>query len=206
MRRFAFALSVFAIVAGLLLTTGCQRDRSFRIVTINKGAPLMSDLIDFGEITIREPGEDPETYTISEVPSDIVDIELQYVEIGLGLPTWTPYVASVEKATISYTNLTTGEAYDVAIVSMSASVESDPEGKKTATAKLNIAPGEWKDKVFGDEAQSDPTDDDYGPVAQVRATVTVEGYDYVSNKRVKAVKDCDITFGNFWDEPTRLGQ
>lgn len=206
MRRFALVLLVFAAVAGLLLTAGCQRDRSLRVTMLNKGQPLLSDLVDFGQITVREAGEEPVTYHISEVPSDVVDIEFQYVEIGLGLPTWTPYWANIERATINYVNMVTGETYEAVQVGMSASVQADPEGRRTTTAKITVAPATWKAQVFGDDMQDDPTDDDYGPVALVKATVTVEGFDYVSNNKVKATKEIDITFGNYWDEPSRLGQ
>lgn len=206
MRRFVTGLFVFVAVTGLLLTTGCQRENSLRIVSVNRGEPLMSDLVDFGEVTIREPGEEPETYRISEVPTDVVDLDLQYVEIGLGLPTWTPYIASLERATISYLNLETGETYEAVQVAMSATVEADPNARRTERVRLTIAPGQWKARVFEEYLQTDPEDDDYGPVAQVKATILIEGFDYTTKNKVKAVKECDIIFGNFWDEPSRLGQ
>ena len=206
MRRFALGLLVIAAAASMLLTAGCQRDRTFRILSINQGEVLFSDLIDFGEIVVREPGEDPEIYRISEVPTDVVDIDLQYVEIGLGLPTWTPYLANVERATISYVNLETGEAYEAVQVALNVSVEADPEGGRSTRTEITIAPGQWKARTFEEYLQDTPEDDDYGPVATVKATVTVEGIDYVSNNRIRATKDCHIVFGNFWDEPSRLGQ
>lgn len=206
MRRFASGLCLLILATGLLLTTGCQRDNSLRILSINGGQPLFSDLVDFGEITIREPGEDPEVYRISEVPTDVVEIQLQYVEIGLGLPTWTPYWASIERATITYLNMETGETYEAVQVGMNASIEAHPEGRRTERTYLTIAPGQWKARTFEEYLQTDPEDDDYGPVAQVKATVRVEGFDYVSGNTVRASKDCDIIFGNFWDEPSRLGQ
>ncbi|HDQ99750.1 MAG TPA: hypothetical protein ENN51_05655 [candidate division WOR-3 bacterium] len=206
MRRFALGLIVFAVAAGMLLTAGCQRDRSFRILSINQGEILLSDLVDFGEIVIREPGGEPERYEISEVPTDIVDMDLQYVEMGLGLPTWTPYLANVERATISYVNLETGETYEAVQVALSAAVQADPEGRRSTRVQIAIAPGQWKASTFEDYLQTAPEDDDYGPVATVKATVTVEGIDYVSTNRVRATKDCLIIFGNFWDEPSRLGQ
>lgn len=206
MRRFAFGFLAVLAIAGLVLTAGCQRDRSLRVASINEGAPLLSDLVDFGEVVIQEPGEDPEIYPIAEVPTDIVPIEFQYVEIGLGLPTWTPYWANIEKATITYTNMTTGETYEAVQVGMSGQIESDPTGGTTEQFSITIAPGNWKALTFEDDLQDSPEDDDYGTVAVVKAHVEVEGHDYVSNKTVKATKEFDITFGNYWDEPSRLGQ
>ena len=216
MRRFVTGLCMLMLVAGLLVTTGCeqfnvQRDDSLRIVGINRNEPIMSDLVDFGEITISEPGEEPEIYPIFEIPTDVVEIELQYVEIGLGLPTWTPYWASIERANISYQHVFHVDSdpipiYDPIQVGMSASVEASPEGRRTERVKLTIAPGWWKEQTFVEYLQRATEDDDYGPVAQVRATVRVDGTDYVSGNRVQATKSCDIIFGNFWDDPSRLGQ
>jgi hypothetical protein len=206
MRRIVFGLFAVIVVAGLLLTTGCSTDRALRITRINKGEPVVSDLVDFGEIRIEDEEGEVEIFQVMEVPSDIVEIEFQYVEIGLGLPTWTPYWANIEKATIVYTNQETGETYESVQVGMSADVESDPEGDKLVRTEILIAPGRWKANAFEDELQEAPEDDEYGVVAMVTAHVIVEGHDYVSNKTVKAEKDVSIEFGNFYDEPSRLGQ
>jgi hypothetical protein len=206
MRRIVFGLFAVIAVAGLLLTTGCSTDRALRITRINKGEPVVSDLVDFGEIRIEDEEGEVEIFQVMEVPSDIVEIEFQYVEIGLGLPTWTPYWANIEKATIVYTNQETGETYESVQVGMSADVESDPEGDKLVRTEILIAPGRWKANAFEDELQEAPEDDEYGVVAMVTAHVIVEGHDYVSNKTVKAEKDVSIEFGNFYDEPSRLGQ
>ena len=206
MRRIVFGLFAVVVVAGLLLTTGCSTDRALRITRINKGEPVVSDLVDFGEIRIEDEEGEVEIFQVMEVPSDIVEIEFQYVEIGLGLPTWTPYWANIEKATIVYTNQETGETYESVQVGMNADVESDPEGDKLVRTEILIAPGRWKANAFEDELQEAPEDDEYGVVAMVTAHVIVEGHDYVSNKTVKAEKDVSIEFGNFYDEPSRLGQ
>jgi hypothetical protein len=206
MRRIVFGLFAVVVVAGLLLTTGCSTDRALRITRINKGEPVVSDLVDFGEIRIEDEEGEVEIFQVMEVPSDIVEIEFQYVEIGLGLPTWTPYWANIEKATIVYTNQETGETYESVQVGMSAAVESDPEGDKLVRTEILIAPGRWKANAFEDELQEAPEDDEYGVVAMVTAHVIVEGHDYVSNQTVKAEKDVSIEFGNFYDEPSRLGQ
>ena len=207
MRRIVFGLFAVIVVAGLLLTAGCSTDRALRVTKINKGVPIISDLVDFGEISVQEdPSEPPEIYPVMEVPSDIVEIEFQYVEIGLGLPTWTPYWANIEKATIVYTNQETGETYESVQVGMNVSVESDPEGDKLTRAEILIAPGRWKANAFEDDLQESPEDDDYGVVALVTAHVIVEGHDYVSNQTVKAEKDVAIQFGNYYDDPARLGQ
>ncbi len=207
MRRIVFGLFAVVVVAGLLLTTGCNdRDRALRITRINQGEPVISDLVDFGVIRLEDEEGEVELISVSEVPSDIVEIEFQYVEIGLGLPTWTPYWANIERATIVYTNQETGDNYESVQVGMSASVESDPEGDKLVRAEILIAPGRWKANAFADDLQEDPEDDEYGVVALVTAHVIIEGHDYVSNQTVKAEKDVAIQFGNFYDDLSRLGQ
>ena len=207
MRRIVFGLFAVVVVAGLFLTAGCSTDRALRITEINKGEVIVSDLVDFGVIKVQEDPEEPvEIYPVMEVPSDIVEIEFQYVEIGLGLPTWTPYWANIEKATIVYTNQETGETYESVQVGMSTDVESDPEGDKLTLAEILIAPSRWKANTFEDDLQEAPEDDDYGVVAMVTAHVIVEGHDYVSNQTVKAEKDVTIEFGNYYDDPDRLGQ
>ncbi len=210
MRRTFFGLVILAAAAGLILTTSCQHERAMQIVSINDHEPLMSDIIDFGSITITEPGEEPEIYLISQFPEDVVDIEFLYVETGLGLPTWTPYKVQISKITIDYMDAEVlpeaAQEYGRVILPASITVESDPEGEKTVTARFALAPAQWKEFYFGDDAQDAPEDDDYGVVATVKAKVSVEGTDQATGNKVTASAEVTIVVGNFWDDPDRLGQ
>ncbi|OYD16279.1 hypothetical protein CH330_03285 [candidate division WOR-3 bacterium JGI_Cruoil_03_51_56] len=205
MRRTVFGLLILVAAAGLILTASCQRENALRIVTINDGETLMSDIIDFGEITIEEPGEEPEKYIITQIPQDVVGIELQYVEIGLGLPTLTPYKAHITKIQISYRDAA-GTEYDPIVLPVNIVVDAEPEGKKTEKSVFSLVPAQWKERYFSDEAQDAPEDDEYGAVATLTAKITVSGTDDVSGKDVSAEGNADVVIGNYWDDPARLGQ
>ncbi len=209
MRRSVIGLFVLIAAFGLILSVSCQRENALRIVQINEGRPLMSDIIDFGEISITEEGE-TEVYIITQIPGDIVEIELQYTELGLGLPSWTPYVAHINRIEVEYSDVaTTGPPqqfeYDVSLP-VDVAVKSDREGKKTTETEFMLVPAFWKEYYFADDAQDDPTDDDYGVVATLEAKVTVEGYDEASGQKIEAEGEATVIIGNFWDDPDRLGQ
>jgi len=199
-------LALFA-VCGLVLFSGCQRDGALRIVSINGGKPLMSDIIDFGELRIpsEEPGEPPEIILIYQYPEDMVEMELQYVEFGLGLPTWTPYQARINKIQISYSDAT-GTFYDPIVQRANIEVRADPDAKTSVKTTLSLVPAYWKTQYFADEAQDDPYDDEYGEVATLTAKVVIEGIDDASKKTVKAEGFATVIVGNWWDEPSRLNQ
>ncbi|MEO0082011.1 MAG: hypothetical protein ABIL25_06945 [candidate division WOR-3 bacterium] len=205
MRRTVFGLSVLAAACSFLLVTGCQREGALRIVSINDGVPLVSDIIDFGEFTLpSEPGEPPEVIQIEQIPEDNVEIQLQYVELGLGLPTWTPYQAHITKIQIDYSDAA-GTQYDPAVMRTNIVIPADPEGKTVKKATFTLVPSWWKTKYFEDEAQGSP-EEEYGEVATLTAKVTVTGYDDASKKDIRAEAFTTIVMGNWWDEPSRLNQ
>jgi hypothetical protein len=205
MRRIALSLLALVAIAGLLVTTGCQRENSLRIVAVNPTGELFGDLSDFATWVDPEE-EDPEPILIYVVPGDQAELELSYVEFGLGLPTWTPYQAQIEQVTITYRSA--GEpdewegsyiTYDTRIV-----VPADREGKKTTTATIPVITAEWKENWFGGEAAGYP--DELGPVATVIAEIKVKGFDQASGNDVEAEGAITIELGNWWDDIGRIGQ
>ena len=208
MRRTLFGLLTLTVALGFIATVACQRENALRVVSINGGATLMSDIIDFGEL--RDP-DDPEfVETITEIPADVVEIELQYVEIGLGLPTWTPYHAQITKISVTFVDAGVvpgeGEEYLPVVLAQNIQVLADRTGDEMTTGEFAIIPAEWKAYHFGDDAQDSPYDDDYGVVATIKASVKVEGVEVTTGNRVRASADVLIHVGNYWDDPDRLGQ
>ena len=102
MRRSLFGLLTVVAAAGLLLVAGCQVFEpvgSLRVVSINGGNALRSDIVDF---MLYFDKVDSEFVVLYQYMPDSVPVVLQYVEIGPGLPTWTPYVADINKVVIKY--------------------------------------------------------------------------------------------------------
>jgi len=213
MRRSAFVLLMLFVASGLFLTASCQRENALRIVSINEGEPVVSDLVDFGMIITRDDEGAVETTFVTVTPNDIVTMELQYVEIGLGLPTWTPYTAHVTKITVRYDDASvtppTGEEpvpYTSTTLPADITIESDVELRNSTTASFSIVPAGWKEYYFGDEAQDEWDDDDFGVKAHLNATVRVEGIDLASGDDVRGEGEIEILIGNYWDDPDRLEQ
>ncbi|MGQ9678823.1 MAG: hypothetical protein ACUVUD_06035, partial [bacterium] len=84
MRRNFFVLLL--VGATVFTIVSCQRENSLRVVGID--SPYYADLVDRGIERDPETGEPEE---IEVFPNDVVFVHFQYVEIGVGLPTWTPY-------------------------------------------------------------------------------------------------------------------
>lgn len=205
MRRISLSLLALVAIAGLLVTTGCQRENSLRLVSINPAGELFGDLADF--TTFRDP-EDPEAepFLISLMPSDEVEIELQYVEFGLGLPTWTPYEAQIEQVTITYRSAGEPDEWEGSYITYDTRimVPADREGEKTTLATITVMTAEWKEDWFGGEAAGYP--DELGPVANVIANIEVKGFDQTSGNTVEAEGATTIAIGNWWDDISRIGQ
>lgn len=208
MRRTAFGLLSVVAAAAVLFTLSCQREndlaeKALRIVELNKGEPLRADLADFGIYRDPDPEEDPVVFAI--VPDDVIDVEMQYVEVGLGLPTWTPYQASIRQVEVSFRYVMGTEPNsppDRVRLPMRVTIPSDPTGKKTTIAKFTAIPAAWKELYF--DIPDDPFDD---PEAGVyTATVKVSGYDDASGLALEAKADLEVSIANYWDDPSRIGQ
>ena len=128
MRRSLFGFLTILAVAGLLITMGCERSNVLRVVTVNQGKTLQSDIADFYTYFDKQ---DSEYVTIYVFQPDTVEFEIQYVEFGLGLPTWTPYQAIINKSTITYKSADPAVAYDVATIPLTKSIITDRTGAKT---------------------------------------------------------------------------
>lgn len=210
MRRLFSGSLALAVVVGLLFTTGCQRKGALQIVEINEGVPLRSDIIDFGTVRVEEEEESYEVL-IWQYPADNVEIELLYTEIGLGLPTWTPYRAHLDEIRIQYEDagVRAGEprAYREVLLPIDVSVETDPDGRSTAKTSFTVIPSQWKEDHFRDEAQEDPIDpEEYLTVATLKAKLKVKGVDDATGRNVEAEAEFEIEVGNYWDDIARLDQ
>jgi len=209
MRRSQFGLLIAVAAAGMLLAPGCQiiaPTPALRIVSIGGGRALRSDLSDF-LMTFNKEDSVWETYY--QVNPDSLQVELQYVEIGAGLPTVTPYDAVIKKVTVSKfkSSLPPDDAppYENASLALEEHVPSDPTGKKTTTFWIAPFSVSWKEKVFADVME---TDDPYtiGTIDLASATITFSGHDPVANRDVAVDGTIQIEFGNFYDDPNRFGK
>uniref|UniRef100_A0A7C4CBY5 Uncharacterized protein n=1 Tax=candidate division WOR-3 bacterium TaxID=2052148 RepID=A0A7C4CBY5_UNCW3 len=209
MRRTVVGLLSVAAAFAIIFSLSCQRtndldEKALRIVSVNKGEPVRVDLADFG--VYRDP-EDPEAEPVlfAVTSEKVVDIELQYVEIGVGMPTWTPYQASIRQFEITYRWVMGEEANsppDRVRLPMRAAVVSDPSGDKTTTARLTIAPTAWQTTFF--DIPDDPFEG--SDPAVYSATIKVSGYDDASGMSLEAKTDVEVSIANYWDDISRIGQ
>jgi hypothetical protein len=199
-------------VAGLL-APGCQviaPTAALRVLSINGGSTLRSDLSDFLQSFNKE---DSVWELFYQVPPDEFEVELQYVEIGAGLPTVTPYEAIISKVVISKfkSSLPPDDAppYINSTITLNEHVPSDPEGKKTTTFNITPFPTWWKEKVFGADGAGLINEDDptvVEVVDLVTATATFSGYDPTADHDVEASGEFQVEFGNLYDDPSRYGR
>jgi len=205
MRRSLYGLMTLVAIAALLATAGCERSSVLRVAKINGGMELQSDISDWGlwvDPTLPDSEQEPELMYV--MFCDTTEVELQYVEIGAGLPTWTPYEAIIQKATISYKS-TNPEIpqYENAVVTMNQYVMADRENKKTTKFKMVVVPLWWKAKTYGSRVSEPPI---YDLVDIVDATIRFSGWDSVSNRTVEATGKLQIEFANFYDDDEKIGR
>jgi len=210
MRRLLYGLVIVVAIVGPLFTAGCERSATLRIVSINDGSPLRSDVVDYYMYFDKE---DSSWVTIYQFMPDSVKVELQYVEIGAGLPTWTPYEAIIQQATIDFQSKQQlpGEEtpeYQKVTVPLDVSVVADATGKKTTTFYFTAVPGSWKQKVLQDYVPGDDPTSPYETdiIDLADATLKFSGYDSVANRNVSASAKFQIEFGNLYDDPSRFGR
>jgi hypothetical protein len=204
MRRSLLGLLTVVAIGSLLVTAGCERSGTLRVVSINHGNMLNVDLSDF--YAYMTP--DSDYVVLYQVTSDSVEVVLQYVEIGAGLPTWTPYEALINQATVKFTskNLTDEPPpYEDVKVTLAQSCVADPTGKTKTTFYMTPISAAWKEKVFADFTNED--DPEYTDIVDLAdAKITFSGYDSVANRPVQAVGTFPVEFGNFYDDPSRFGR
>lgn len=209
MRRTVVGLLSVAAAFAIIFSLSCQRtngldEKALRIVSVNKGNPVRVDLADFG--VYRDP-EDPEADPVlfAIVTEKNIEVELQYVEIGLGLPTWTPYQASLRQFEVTYRWVMGEEANsppDRVRLPMRGTVMSDPSGDKTSRVYITIAPAAWQESYF--DIPDDPFEG--SEPAVYSATIKVSGYDDASGLALEAKADVEVSFANYWDDISRIGQ
>jgi hypothetical protein len=207
MRRSLLGLLTVAAIGGLLLTAGCevfQQDPTLRVVSINGGKSLRADIADF--YSYFDP-IDSEYILIYQYMPDTVEVVLQYIEIGAGLPTWTPYVATLTEAKIKYSGTSEdAPAYTSATVPLRQTVKADATGKMTTTFNMTAMSATFKQTWFEGEVQEPPPNGEYNIFDLIKATVTFSGYDSVADRAVKTAGDFQIEVGNFYDDLNRFGQ
>jgi hypothetical protein len=207
MRRSLLGLLTVVATASLLLMAGCERNATLRVLSINGGNTLRSDLADFYQYF---DNVDSETVTLVQTNPDSVQVVMQYVEIGAGLPTWTPYEALLDLVTIGFKSklaVDPGNApvYQKVTIPLTQSVPADATGKSKVTFWITPVPAVWKQLVFADFAA---TDDPYqlDLVDLTEATLTFTGFDSVANRTVQAVGKLEVEFGNLYDDPSRFNK
>ena len=205
MRRSLLGLLTVVATAGLLVMAGCERSATLRVTSINGGNTLRSDLSDFYQYFDKV---DSETVTLVQTNPDSVKVELQYVEIGAGMPTWTPYEALLDQATVTFRSKLTVDqppVYQKVIIPLTEAVPADASGKTKVSFWITVIPATWKQLVFVDFTNTDDvTYIDLVDLAE--ATVTFTGYDSVANRNVSASGKLEVEFGNLYDDPTRFGK
>ncbi len=191
MRQILLALVFLA--SSFFLMTSCQRDNALRVVGLP--TPFYADLIDRGIERDPETGEPEE---IEVVPDDVATGEFQYVEIGPGLPTWTPYQAHIEQVRIKFSRKMGDELAEPLpdiVVPCKFVVPSDPTGKKKVSASFHVLPSWYKDEYLMGY--------DY---IILEATLTFTGYDDASGRDITAQNKMEVVVSDFYDDPTRIGQ
>jgi len=195
MRRSLLGLLTLVGVACLLVTTGCQRDSVLRVASINRGVTLKSDVADWAIWTDpTDPEAEPQQ--VYAIAADSVEVALQYVEIGAGLPTWTPFEAIINTAKITYISADPGTVYESAVIPMTQYVMADQTNKKITKFYMTAVTATWKEMNFGGDVSDPP---DYDLIDVVDATIKFSGWDSVANRTVEATGRLQIEFGNFPD-------
>jgi|WetSurMetagenome_2_1015567.scaffolds.fasta_scaffold313826_1 hypothetical protein len=209
MRRILLALLVFGAASVLLLTTtSCeQRTHVLRVANVNQGLPVYDDIADwylYNDPQIPDSEEDFEY--LHFFGDDTASVEFQYVEIGAGLPTWTPYHVTMTGYTVWYRDASdTTVSYDSTVMPMTLSIPVDREGKKTVSAKLVVATADWTARFFASHIGDNPTDgDDFS--TEIQARMKFSGFDSVSNRKLEAWGNATIRVSDFWDDPSTAGR
>lgn len=209
MRRSLLGLLTVAAIGGLLLTTGCevfQQDPTLRVASINRGKTLRADIADY----MQYMTPDSDFVSIYQFMPETVEVILQYIEIGAGLPTWTPYVATLTDAKIKYSSTNTEDPFEyvqaTATIPLRQTVNVDATGKSTTAFNMTVMSAAFKQTNYEGNVQDPPPDGEYDVVDIVKATVTFSGYDSVADRPVKAAGDFSIEVGNFYDDLNRFGQ
>ena len=210
MRRSLLGLLTVAAIGGLLLTAGCevfQQDPTLRVVSINGGKSLRADIADY--YSYFDP-IDSEYILIYQYMPDTVEVVLEYIEIGAGLPTWTPYVATVTEAKIKYTSTNADDPFpyepSTVTIPLRQTVKADASGKLTTAFKMTAMSATFKQLSYEGEVQEPPPNGEYNIVDLIKATITFTAYDSVADRTVKTAGDFAIEVGNFYDDLNRFGQ
>ncbi len=202
MRRLGSGLLGFLALASIVLVgSGCQQQNVLRVTSVNDNLPINADLADFGLYTDpTDPEAEPELISIT--PSQNAELVLQYVEIGSGLPTWTPYQAIVHTGRIIYKSASGVDRGRVTLP-LNIAVMADREGRRTVKAKAQLVPASWLIEQYGDDIADQP--DDLEIIDEVDGTLTLQATDSLTGRDVQCVAKFRVVVGNLYDDPSRIG-
>lgn len=191
MRRNLFVLLL--VCATMFTAFSCQRWNALRVVRIS--SPYYADLVDYA---IERDPETGEPIEIEVIPKAIAEVAFQYVEIGPGLPTWTPYQAHIEKARITLRRIGGDELIEplpALEVPCKVTVPADPTGKRVVFHTFELfSPWYIEEYLSGY---------DY---LILEATVKFSGYDDATGRPIEATNKMEVSVSDFYDDPTRLGE
>jgi hypothetical protein len=155
---------------------------------------------------------------MTAVSSDHSLFEFQYVEIGAGLPTWTPFHAEIREYRVSYKTLTGREnpngppppegpgtyPYGDWFVPLTVTVPVEREAQKRTEATLEVASSWWKQSFCSEGIGESPDDNTLLDIVQADFSFTA--LDSVSGRTVYAQGSATLYLGDFYDDPERFGQ
>jgi hypothetical protein len=190
-------LFLLLICLGLVITANLSCNRStpsaLRIVSINSGNPLIVDVADWGLEVDWETQETTLTYHFA--PDQVIPIDINYNEPGLGLPTYpTNYTAritdySVQFKVLNHTSWSLSKVSGVTNIS----IVSDPNA--TANANLKMLPQEWIAQWFDSLTQG----------CMIKATVIISGYEELTRNPIADTGYFTINTSDYYDDPLIFG-
>ena len=204
MRRFVLVLGLVLAGAGVLLFSGCsQPNNVLRVASINAGMPVKCDIADWALFNDPQIPDSEEDFNyIYEIPNDAVEIEFQYVQVGAGLPTVTPYHALITEYTITYEE--GSQSYSEATIPTWIDVPADYTAKNSTKVTLALATSWWKLQSFGDDIGDAPSEETT-PIDVVLANIEFSAVDSVLGKPITAKAAIQMQFGDFYDNPQQIG-
>lgn len=194
---------ILVVIMGLITLTylSCNRTSpdSLRIVGINNDGPLIVDIADWG---MEVDTISFDTVHVGHIaPDQVVPVEISYVEMGIGLPTYpTTYTARLTDYKVNFSNIhstPTDTNWDLNSVTgaMNVEVQANPEGTRIVTARIKAVPHEWMAMYY----------DILSPGVQIKATVIVNGYEELTQNPVSDTGAFTINFADYYDDPFVFG-
>jgi hypothetical protein len=196
MKKNKWSYLVFIIV-GLIAAVyfSCSRNTpgALRIVSINEASPLILDIADWGIAYDTLEAESVHTYHIA--PDQIIPVEINYNEPGIGLPTYpTTYTARITDYTVKFSPIGHPKLILQSVSgATNISIQSGLTGN--TKAQLKMVPSEWMGLYY----------DSLAPGLMVKATVIVSGYEELTRNVIADTGMFTINFADSYDDPFNFG-